>query len=366
MLLDQVGDPAGAERLLRSAVDLLQPLAELPAEPKFAHSLAIANNNLSFVLRNRDAEAAADASQQAISILKRLVENNPNQVDYHNDLALCYNNLAAMESQGGRLNAAIDWHERAIALQEQMARKSPAVVRHRSDLAVSFNNLGVAYCRADQAAKADAAFGRARELLATLADDYPDELAYGSSLAALLNNQALALAGAGRHEDALKIYPTAIAAQSSSYERLPESGMLRDVLSKMYYNYGQSLRKMGRLQDAANVALQRRSIWRGNGERLLGVAAELAEIGHSARDPVKSTDFEPAPKSLDDEVIETLRQANAAGWPRQIDLATDERFAYLRNHKGFAALVAEVSATSGGLSAAEQGGRQKSPSSITQ
>ena len=119
------------------------------------------------------------------------------------------------------------------------------MVRYRSDLATSLNNLGVAFCRAGKSAEADAPFGRARDLLSTLADDYADEPAYRSSLAALSNNQALALAGAGRQSDALAIYPQAIEKQREASKRRPEMASMQEVLSKLYYNYGQSLGAVG-------------------------------------------------------------------------------------------------------------------------
>jgi serine/threonine protein kinase/tetratricopeptide (TPR) repeat protein len=340
MLLDQVGDAAGAERSLRAAVDLLRPLAEANShEPKYARNLAIACNNLSYVLRQRDADAADRASQEAISILERLAQQSPDESDYRDVLALCYNNLAALETQKGQFESAIDWHQQAIALKEKLVRRSPAVVRHRSDLAVSLNNLGVVYCRANRPADADAAFARARETLGTLADDYPDQIVYSSSLAALLNNQALALADAGRHEDSLAIYQSAIKSQRTCSELLPKSSLMRDVLSKMYYNYGQSLQSLGRLDEAARAALARRDIWQGDGERLLGVAVELAAIDQASHEAPRDGQRENGTKGLTREVIGTLRQAQERGWPSELDLVGDERFAYLRGDADFIALA---------------------------
>jgi serine/threonine protein kinase/tetratricopeptide (TPR) repeat protein len=337
MLLDQVGDMRAAEKALEAAVGVLRPLAEsLPGEPKHAHHLSIALNNLSFVLRKRDAQAAEAAVRHAISRLEPVVQAHPDRTGYQDDLALCFNNLAALLSRD-RLSEAIAWHKKAIAVQEQLARKAPAVVRHRSDLAISFNNLGVAYSRADQAAAADDAFGNARKLFATLAQDYPDEVAYQSSLAALLNNQALALADARRHNDALAIYPSAIQSQRISLKSRPDSPMMREVLSKMHYNYGQSLRATGRLDEAAQQALARRDLWRGNGERLLGVAAELAQIG-TATDGVVAQNIE----QWDDEAVATLRQAHKGGWPAGVDLARDERFARLNDNQEIKALITEL------------------------
>ena len=342
MLLDQIGNTAAAEQSLRTAVEVLRRVAETSGdEPKYARNLAIGFNNLSYVLRTRDPRSAEQMAGEAVDILELLVQQHPSEIEYQDDLALCYNNLAALKSQQQLVSDAIAWHERAIALQERLARTAPAVVRHRSDLAASLNNLGVAHCRAGQAADADASFDRARELFTTLADDYPDETAYQSSLAALLNNQALALTGAGRHEDALRIFSTAIESQRACWQRRPESPLMRDVLSKMYYNYGQSLQSTGRLREAGGAALARRELWAGDGERLLGVAVELAELGAVARDRSDDAPAQAALRALDDETIATLWLVNDAGWPPEVDLRTDERFARLRSHKMFAALVAE-------------------------
>ncbi|MEX0611947.1 MAG: serine/threonine-protein kinase [Pirellulales bacterium] len=341
MLLDQLGDVAGAERSLRRAVDVLRPLAESrPDELKYARNLAIACNNLSFVLRKHDMHEAQNAAREAITILERLTKQHSGSAAYLGDLALCYNNMAALQSQRQRVSEAIDWHAKAIGLQERLVRTAPAVVRHRSDLAISLNNLGVAYCRAGREVDADDAFDRARTLFATLADDYPNELTYRSAMATLLNNQALALADTERHEDAIQLYETAIESQRMCWEQSPESSLMREVLSKMYYNYGQSLRKTGNLREAMKAALARRELWQGNGERLLGVAVELAEIGGVARD---NSTMEDVRQALDHELIATLRRAHESGWIREFDLAGDKRFAYLHGDKRFTALIAEFS-----------------------
>jgi serine/threonine protein kinase len=343
MLLDQTGDATQAERQLREAVSVLRPLAEsLPGDPKYARNLAIACNNLSFVLRKRDADAAERVAREAIRILERLADKYPGQIQFQDDLALCSSNLAALLSRKGAYSEAIDWHTRSIALHEQLMRKAPAVVRHRSDLAISLNNLGVAYCRADRAPDADAVFARARELLTTLAGDYPNEFAYTGSIAALLNNQALALAGAGRHEEAIVSYRTAIETQRKCYERQPDSELMREALSKIYYNQGQSLQVAGRLNTAFEAALERRKLWDKNGERLVGVALELAQI---AGDSTTAMD-ETVRRKLNDEVVATLRQAREAGWPREFDPAADERFAFLQDNPEFNELVSDLRSSS--------------------
>jgi tetratricopeptide (TPR) repeat protein len=166
-------------------------------------------------------------------------------------------------------------------------------------------------------------------------------LAYRSSLAALLNNQALALAGMGRHADALRIYPTAIEAQRICLARVPDSEMMRELLSKMYYNFGQSLRANGQFDDARQAALARRNVWKGNGDRLLGVAAELAELDDAVRTKSNDGNTQASSKKLDRDVLATLDLAYESGWPRAIDLA-EPRFTCLKKNEQFATKIAKL------------------------
>jgi tetratricopeptide (TPR) repeat protein len=358
MLLDQIGDRRGAEHLLRAAIDVLRGLAEnYSGEPKYSRNLAIACNNLSYLLRQSDRTAAESLVREAVARLEKLSLEHADTIAHQDDLALCYNNLAALHAQWEQLDDAIASYQRAISLQEQLARKAPAVIRHRSDLATSLSNLGVAYCRADRATDADAAFGRARELLATLADDYPDEIAFRSSFAALLNNQALALAKAGRHEDALSIYSQAIESQRMCHERWTGSPLMREVLGKMYYNYGQSLQATGRHEEAIDTALARRDLWQGNGERLVSVAAELADLRGNLRGSPDAGDLAALQRRCDEKIVATLWQAYEAGWPHKTKLAADERFAYLRGNPQFMALVAKLNVPAAAPSAGQVGAK---------
>jgi tetratricopeptide (TPR) repeat protein len=337
MLLDQLGETAGAEQSLRAAIDLLRSVpASRNNSASFARNLAIVYNNLSYVLRSRDATAAEGASREAVKILEGLVDESAEHPEFQDDLALCYNNLAALESQNQRWDNAIDWHQRAIKLQEQMTRKAPGVVRHRSELAVSWNNLGVVFFRAKRPAEADSAFEQARSLLTNLVRDFPDQLAYSSSWAALLNNQAMALAEAGRHEDALPLYPVAIEAQRICWQQMPDS--MSEPLSKMYYNYGQSLRHTGQFSAAVQAAVERRDVWQGNGQRLFGVAVELAEIARASGSALSADETQ----KLHLEIITALAASRDAGWLEQTNLAEDQRFSFLREYKQFEQLIART------------------------
>src|SRR6185503_2849259 len=99
---------------------------------------------------------------------------------------------------------------------------------------------------------------------------------------------------------------------------------MRELLSKMYFNFGQSLRAEKRWTDAKKAALDRRTLWTGNADRLLGVASELADLRTAA---LKSPDSKDEIKLIDRDVLETLQQSYDCGWPREIDLGADKQFA---------------------------------------
>lgn len=335
MLLDAEGDPAAAEAALAEAVALLRPLVTAKnAEPRYTRNLSIAANNLSYVLAKRDPAAAERAAREAVQLVEQLSATEPQSNRYQDDLALCYNNLAALLSRTGRTSDAIEWHTRAVALQEQLVRRSPSVVRHRSDLAIGLNNLGVAYCRAGQVDAAEKPFAAARELFTTLVSDYPAEVGFESGLAGLLNNQALALAGVGRHERAVSLYEDAIKAQRHCCQQAPSSRLMQEVLSKMVYNRGRSLAALERWSDATDAALARREIWQTDGQRLFGVAVELAGIGSALAD---KADDQPLRDRVDRETVATLEQAYDQGYraPSGARWTDDERFAHLRENEQF-------------------------------
>src|SRR5204863_1299371 len=88
-----------------------------------------------------------------------------------------------------------------------------------------------------------------------------------------------------------------------------------------------------------DAALARRDLWRGNGEHLLAVATELAELDADARNKAAgSPEFE---HNLEPDVLTTLQQAYDSGWPKHVDLQS-ERFASFRQNERFAAKINDL------------------------
>jgi hypothetical protein len=144
----------------------------------------------------------------------------------------------------------------------------------------------------------------------------------------------------GRHGEALEIYPAAIDAQRTCQQRLPNSDVMRGVLSKMYYNFGQSLQVEHRWPEAVKTAVARRELWDDNSERLLSVAAELADLRAAMRQDGSHVD--EVARSVDREVLTTLQRSYDRGWPPTVDLNAEKQFAAFQQNAEYAAKVAEL------------------------
>jgi serine/threonine protein kinase len=317
LLLARINRTDAARRSLAAGIDLIKQLAkQSPTDHKLQHDLAISYNSLSFVEREIDWSRAESSCREAITLLTQLVAEHGDILAYRYDLALCENNLGAILAHRQEWAAACDSYRHAIKLQKQLQRQSPAVVSYRRELAVSWNNLGQALDALAQTADAAEAYIAAQEIVAVLVDDYPDEITFRSLYGAVLNNRAMALEVAGRRDEAIEIYRKAIAEQRAAFDRAPQVAEYRDFLSKHYYNYGRALRAAGDPAQAAEAALARRSLWKGDGEHLGQIAVELAEAAVQARDAADEDSAKAAAEladRLENEVAATVRDAAAAG-----------------------------------------------------
>lgn len=331
-LLGQLGETAAAIQSLTHAVTILhETAAASPDDPQQARNLAVAYNNLSYIQRPLDANLAEKSAVRAVEILQEFAEGENVHEGVQADLALCYSNLAAIQAADERTAEAIDSYHRAIELRESLARKSPEVVQHRSELAATLNNLALLEIATDDITSAVESFRYANRLFAALMADFPNQVAYASGWAALLNNQALALARIGRHEDAVAAYEQAVEVQRKVIAAVEQSESALQTLSRMYYNYSQSLQALDRLEEAYKLADKRRDLWTDQGERLFGVAVEQAHI-------LKQSNASNTP--LDAAVaLATLRESLEAGFEPPADLNTDPRFAALHNLPEFQVLV---------------------------
>ena len=342
LLDNRVGDTAKGLSAIERAISVLRELtAQCPEVAQHRHDLAIAINNLSFVQQQSDLTAAKQSSIAAIDIIEKLLANPEHapsfQLQLREDLALCYNNLGAIESHLDRHREACRLHQQAIELQADLNDRSPAVVSHRSNLAVSYNNLGQAFAQDGKVKESNAAFQQARELFRQLTQDFPAVVAYQSSLAGVLNNQSMSLEHVGEFESASHLLEKAIERQQEAVGRAPQIVAYRESLSTHYVNYGRVLRKLDRTKDAASVALDHLQLWPADGEHMYLVARELALAAESA-DAQPEDDWR---EQVLDDVVDLLQESYSAEQRPRTQSIDETDFASLREDDRFRNLISQ-------------------------
>jgi hypothetical protein len=96
------------------------------------------------------------------------------------------------------------------------------------------------------------------------------------------------------------------------------------------------LRKLGRAEQASQVALARRELWSRDPQHLLAVAEELALASNL---PSESPGESAIQQQSATWAVETLQQAVAAGLALPLDLENQGAFAAIKDDKGFLELV---------------------------
>ena len=147
-----------------------------------------------------------------------------------------------------------------------------------------------------------------------------------------MNNQAMALEQSGELPQALAKYRSAIEHQSFAMQHAPKAIGYRDYLSKHLFNYSRALRASGAPAEAAEAALRRRALWPQHGEHLFRIAIELAESAEQIVDT-------PLGDQYADAAIQTLRQAQSAGYQLPDTLSEKRAFDFLSDRPAFVALL---------------------------
>lgn len=339
LLERQNGDAAGARKSLTRAIAQLEKIvAGSPEDDEARHALAMAFNNRSFVEQASHWDAAEQSCRRAVELFEELAataeDNQAVSAATRGDLALSYNNLAAIRGHLGKHTEAIAAFRRAVELQEQLVRQAPGVVQFRSDLAVTWNNLAQALARQKQSHESNQAYDQAQELFTDLVNDYPQDIRYQSSLAGVLNNRGMARELAGDLDAALAEYRAAIEHQKVAVERAPQNSQYREFLNKHYVNCGRTLRLMDRQSDAAALAVERRKLWSTDGPQLYQIALELSAIAGEMPESEQDAAEALSRDKVIDEAVITLRQAKSAGYAVKIhELPALLRAPYELTHK---------------------------------
>lgn len=325
-----------AQVSLRSAINLLDELRRLESDHEGnLRRIAIAYNNLASTYLEVQPKRAIELHTQALETLVEVAKDRPDSYAVRRELALTLNNLAAAYSRAARIEDAIESYERAIEIQRRLARQAPSRRLYQSELALTYNNLGLALGRGGRLPESQEVFRKALDIHESLIAHDPTDVSLQSSTGSMYNNLGIVLEQSEQLEAAATTFEEAIQHQRAAMDDSGKAKDARNLLDKHLAHYGRVLEKLGKLDEAARQAGQRRELWSGDPQRLYSIAADLSRIYGQMEDGPQATAMRDQCANM---AMDTLSAAVASGFELPGDLPKRQPFSALSHLPSFAQL----------------------------
>jgi tetratricopeptide (TPR) repeat protein/tRNA A-37 threonylcarbamoyl transferase component Bud32 len=281
--------------------------------------------------------------EQARDIFARLVSAFPTVPRFRNYLAVCLTAIGDLQKVMFLLQPekARSSYEQAIAMWEKLVQENPTVSHFRNGLAMVHNNLGN-LDRVWRRDKSMQSFETARGIWEEMVKADPDNLELRSNLATCCANIGLSLSLRKQREAAVGSYEEAIRHRRIAYNGQPEAN--RQTLSDHYCDLAKLQHALGRLNEAAEAALERQKLWPTNPNQLYEVARELAlcvPLVGKDKDPLLPEE-QAQRRRYSDQALDVLRQAVANGYKDIEQLKTASDLDPLRSREDFKKLRTEL------------------------
>jgi tetratricopeptide (TPR) repeat protein len=241
------GDPAGALRALEEMRDIAAALeAETPTDA-VRLQLARSHNSIGLVLfeTGKPAEGLAMLAR-ALVIRQKLVDANPDNIEFKVELAECHNNNGWCLVRGGKPAEALEPFRTALATLQELGDAHPRNADYKYRLVQIHGNLGRAFMRSRKPAEALEPF---RERLASsqkLVAEYPAVNQYRVELESGHFEIGWALYHMGKPAEALKEYRAALAINQKLRADDPEALQYKLDLANIHNNIGNTLHQVGK------------------------------------------------------------------------------------------------------------------------
>ena len=203
---------AEGEKYYREELDIRRSLAVF--NPLTERDVAVTCNNLAnLLLDTNQLEEARQCSQEALSILKRLYEKDPNT--YRSNLAITYNNLGNLLRVENEVAESEICYKTALALfrEEHPSNENTAYIM------VIYNNIGVLLSDSLNYDEASSCFQLAIESCTPLLNENP--VAYQPNIAMIYHNIGNVMTAVGKYREAEDYYKKALIIRREYGERDP-------------------------------------------------------------------------------------------------------------------------------------------------
>jgi serine/threonine protein kinase/tetratricopeptide (TPR) repeat protein len=256
-----VGDIDGALRAFTEQHDLAAALAvEHPTEAVLA-VLAQSFDYNSQALResNRSAEALA-SNEQAVAILRKLIEVKPGDMELQKDLSRSLINMGLSLWLVGKWAEEQEAYLNARAVLEKLIEANPSVIRLRMALGFAYSNGGSSLFEAGKQLEALAAAKKAQAIFIKLAEDYPALTDVQQGLAGNYFSIGLALSELGKPAEAMAALVKALALCQKLVEANPTDVSSQELSGFCFNEIGKLLAETGKTADALQSHQKARTI----------------------------------------------------------------------------------------------------------
>lgn len=293
-----------------------------PNEPEFHDQLAKTYNNLGVALSElSNFQEARTEYLTGLQIRVSLAKNHPQEPRYQRDPGTFQTNVGMYFHQLNLRQQALEAYQDSRAIFTQLTQSHPTVTDYQSQLGSTHAHLGSLLTAMGQLEKAVQEYQSARGIFADLAQTHPDVPPYPYHLAVTCNNLGLALRPLNRNEEELKEYRLAL----HHFRRLT---LAHPSTADFHHKLGGTLVNISNLQAA-----------KGKPEEALrtltGAPGPLLEAyQHEPRHPEYRTFLRNAYWSLAQVRGDLQRYSQAlADWDRAVDLSPPRERQNLLAHR---------------------------------
>ncbi len=145
-----------------------------PANGDLADNLAGCYEKLAalYVQAGKSADAII-AHDQSIAIREELVRQQPDVPAYRDHLAWSYTDRAASERDPKKAVEALEWYRKSVAQQEAVVKTFPARYSTQNNLATNYVDIGIIELDENLGVEAAASFAKARDIRQRLVEEFP-------------------------------------------------------------------------------------------------------------------------------------------------------------------------------------------------
>ena len=326
---------------------------EFPADTQAQQNFARGLREIGAVRRENGKTAEAlVAFEQALSTMRRLAEANPEVVAFQSALASDYANITYLQRSRGMTAEALTALKESLSILRKLSEAHPNMPDYQRELGRSLNFSGELHARAGQLSEALASFEQAREIHERLVRDYPHVKDYRTGLQSSIAQHGEVLWRLGKPAEAEAQYRKALALARKLVDDNPTVPEYHSRLEATIADRVQLLAAKGKDQQREGQTDKAESSFRAAAAVMDGITtltaknlvdlaccqALLAGVGGEPGSGLPDAEL----RARADRAIDTLRRAIASGYRDFVRLRTDADLDRLRSRADFQLLMQDV------------------------